>query len=247
MIAPAVSPWNGRLPRAISYNTTPSENTSVSAPVGRPSACSGDMYASVPSAVPTPREIARGARRGFRRERRPAVRLLQLREPEVEHLGLAVLGHEDVGRRDVPVDDALGMGGDERIGHLGADPEHVRHRELPALHQLPERAALEQLHDQVGLAVLLADVVDGADVRMTQPRGRAGLALEPLAALRVVGEIPGQHLERDRAVEPRVARPVDLPHPACAQRSGDSVGAEQHARLHDPLRWASARPRRSSV
>ena len=59
----------------------------------------------------------------------------QLREPEVEHLGLAVLGHEDVGRRDVPVDDALGMGGDQRIGDLGADPEHVGDRELPRLHR----------------------------------------------------------------------------------------------------------------
>ena len=69
---------------------------------------------------------------------------------------------------------------------------------------------------------------------MVQSRGRAGLALEPLAALRVAGQIPGQDLERDRAVEPGVEGAVDLPHsarPEGAQHlvvSESGSGRERH-------------------
>ena len=55
------------------------------------------------------------------------------------------------------------------------------------------------------------------------------LALEALAELRVDGEMRRQHLDRDRALEPRVARPVDLAHPARADRRDDLVGAEPSA------------------
>ncbi len=44
-----VSPWNGREPVAISYSTTPSEKMSERASTGFPFACSGDMYAAVPT------------------------------------------------------------------------------------------------------------------------------------------------------------------------------------------------------
>ena len=51
-IAAAVSPANGRAPVAISYRTTPNENKSVRESNSLPSACSGDMYATVPTAAP---------------------------------------------------------------------------------------------------------------------------------------------------------------------------------------------------
>ena len=47
-----VSPRNGSVPVAISYNTTPKENRSVRESSSFPRACSGDMYATVPSADP---------------------------------------------------------------------------------------------------------------------------------------------------------------------------------------------------
>src|SRR5258708_13756770 len=46
-----VSPRNGIAPVAISYNTAPNEKRSVRASSCFPLACSGDMYATVPSAV----------------------------------------------------------------------------------------------------------------------------------------------------------------------------------------------------
>ena len=62
----------------------------------------------------------------------------------------------------------------------------------------------------------MADVVERADVRMIERRDRARLALEALAQLRVGRERRRQDLDRDRAVEPRVAGAVDFAHAAGA-------------------------------
>ncbi len=72
----------------------------------------------------------------------------------------------------------------------------------------------------------LADVVDAADVRMVQRRDRAGLALEARTPIGIAGQFARQHLDRHRAIEARVARAVDLPHSAGAQRADDFVRAE---------------------
>ena len=57
-----------------------------------------------------------------------------------------------------------------------------------------ERLAFEILHDEVRGAVLLAHVVQRADVRMIELRDRARLAVEPLAELRIGGECLGRIL-----------------------------------------------------
>ena len=75
-------------------------------------------------------------------------------------------------------------------------------------------------------AVLTADVVERADVRVVERGDRAGFALEPLAELRVAGEVRRQDLDRDGAIETRVARLVDLAHPARAERRHDFVRTE---------------------
>ena len=48
-----VSPSKGRQPVAISYRRIPSEKTSERASTALPSACSGDMYAKVPTILPS--------------------------------------------------------------------------------------------------------------------------------------------------------------------------------------------------
>jgi hypothetical protein len=47
-----VFPENAGNPVAISYSTAPNENRSVRASSSSPAACSGDIYAIVPTAVP---------------------------------------------------------------------------------------------------------------------------------------------------------------------------------------------------
>jgi hypothetical protein len=92
-----------------------------------------------------------------------------------------------------------------------------------------ERLALDQLHDEKRDALRVADVVHRADLRVVQARDDARLAVEPLAESRIGGQYGRQHLERHRSIEPRVPPAVHVAHTACAEQTGDFVGAEEHA------------------
>jgi hypothetical protein len=75
----------------------------------------------------------------------------------------------------------------ETVSH----PER-HHENLLYAHPLPDdplfqRLAFEQLHGDEMPAFVLVDVVDGADVRVIQRRGRLGLPFEALQTLAVVG------------------------------------------------------------
>jgi hypothetical protein len=77
--------------------------------------------------------------------------------------------------------------------------------------------------------LLLTDVVQRADVRVRQLRNRAGFAVEALPELRVAGQILGEDLDGDRAVKPRVAAFVNLPHAARTEWREDFVRTQPHA------------------
>ena len=86
-----------------------------------------------------------------------------------------------------------------------------------------EGHAVQELHDQEGAAVVLADVVDGADVGMIQGGGRFGFAAETLQGLMILGEIVGEEFESDEAPETGVLGFVDDTHPAAAEFLHDPV------------------------
>ena len=97
------------------------------------------------------------------------------------------------------------------MGDLDAEAHDLIERERALLQAIRERLALQVLHHQEVDAVLAADVVEDADVRMAQRRDRAGLALEALASL-LRRRVRGQDLDGDDSLEARVAGPVDLAH-----------------------------------
>ena len=51
-----------------------------------------------------------------------------LGQPEIEDLGLDAGGHEDVGRLDVSVDDAVGVGGIQRVRNLNREVQQQAER-----------------------------------------------------------------------------------------------------------------------
>ena len=61
---------------------------------------------------------------------------------------------------------------------------------------------------------------------MIQRGDGARLALEALAGVRIVGDVRGQDLDRDGAIESRVARLVDLAHPARADLRRQLIRAD---------------------
>ena len=95
--------------------------------------------------------------------------------------------------------------------------------------------ALEKLHGDEGVAFVLADVVNGADVGMVQRGGGLGFALETAQRLRVSGDVVGKKFQRDEAVQARVFGLVDNAHAAAAELFDDAVvrdGLADHGRAN---------------
>src|SRR5947208_3347657 len=103
----------------------------------------------------------------------------------------------------------------------------TEHRRLglqrPPRDAVLQRLAFKELHDDEGTAVLLADVMNRADVRVIQGGSGSSLAPETIQGLRVASELVRQKLESDEALEPGVFGLVDHTHPACAQLLDDAV------------------------
>ena len=148
---------------------------------------------------------------------------LHLCQSEVEDLGLPALGDEDVRRLDVAVDDPLGVGGVQGVGKLDSQLEQLLRLEGLSSDAVLERLALQELHGDEGLALVLVDVVDRTDVGVVEGGAGLGLAPEPLQGDLVAEELLRQELQRDESVEAGVLGPVDDAHAPGAQLFDDAV------------------------
>ncbi len=86
-----------------------------------------------------------------------------------------------------------------------------------ALNPLRERVPLDIFHHQVRSPVVLADLVQLADVRMLEPRDGLGLGAEPLPRFARGLARQLDHLDRHVPPQGRLARQVDDPHAAQTQ------------------------------
>ena len=120
------------------------------------------------------------------------------------------------------MDDALSMGGVQRIGDLTGDGQGVGDRKPPSLEpgapsrfdRLPQRWALDQLHDECCRALGALDAIDRGDVRMIQRGQHFRFAAEPGEPIGIGGDGRRQHLDRDLALQIRIGGAVDLAHAA---------------------------------
>ncbi len=109
----------------------------------------------------------------------------------------------------------------QRFGDLhGILQRLVQPQPVPA-DQLIQGFARHVLHRDERLPVVLADVVDRADVRMVQ--GRCSLTLKAGQRLGVLCNFGRKELQGDEAVQPRVLSLVHHPHATAAELLDDSV------------------------
>ena len=90
--------------------------------------------------------------------------------------------------------------------------------------------AFEKLHYQKINAILVADVVERANVGMVQRRNGSSLAVKALPGFRILRKMRRKNLDGDGAVEASVERAIDLAHAARAQRRLNFVRTEFRAR-----------------
>ncbi len=148
-------------------------------------------------------------------------------DAEIADLDGAVAQPHDVGRFQVPVDDALLVRVGEGRGHLIRDVGDVRHRQrvgAALVQQLAQIPAVEQLHHQVQHAVGLAEVVHDGDSAVLESGGHAGLAPEPFP----------QHAQ-ERLLLPRAHRFEALDRDAPVQRFIASMPYLSHATAPDEI------------
>src|SRR4029077_14184571 len=126
---------------------------------------------------------------------------------------------------DVAMDDALRVRRGETARDLGTVVDGLAQRDR-GRQLLPECLAVEQLHDGKGRRSLAAERENREDVRMGQRGDGLGFALEPRERGGVFGKTRRQDLDRNVAIERRLARAIDLAHPAGADGRDYLVATE---------------------
>jgi hypothetical protein len=127
----------------------------------------------------------------------------------------------------VAMDEALVVRRVQRLRHLPEDGDCALRLERSLLgEKLGQIRALDVPHGQEEQPFLLARLQDGDDVRVVEGGGDPRLAQETLTKPLILGELGGNHLERDLAPEPRVFGAVDRAHPPTADERLDSVPGE---------------------
>ena len=157
-----------------------------------------------------------------------------LRHAEVEDLERVVRQHDEVARLDVAMDDAARMRVMHGVRELGQQVHTTRERDrLVAAQHLRHRLALGVFHREVEATVgELPEVVDRDDVGMAQPVDRTRLAAKPRHELRIVGERPGQDLQRLVPLQREVFDEVNLAHPPTPQLAEDPPAIVKHGADH---------------
>jgi len=180
--------------------------------------------------------------------------LLLLGQTQVDQLEGARRGQHHVVRFDVPVHDALFVGGAQSIASLSDQLGGLSFGVRTLLrHILFQRWAVHELHHQIGAAVLVTEFVDLHDVRMIQTRGGPGLVQEAPGITLIQRAVRREHLDGDVAVQDPIPRVPYPAHPAGSEQFQDLVAIRQILRpfhlagvrvahLTHPRAWTSPWP-----
>ena len=166
----------------------------------------------------------------------------RLGDAEVGQIGVVAARHlaeQHVGRLDVSVHEPgdavdgvegareLGRDRDRALGDQSSDP----------LEYALEVLAVDPLHRQVQVVVLVADVVHGDDVGMIDRRGEPRLAQKPLAVFGHPRDLVADHLERDDPLQRTLTTLVDDTHAARPGHRQDLEIAKDPALLEPSGYW----------
>ena len=132
------------------------------------------------------------------RELRRRLAHLNLREAEVQNFHLSRRRQHQVRWLQIPVNDAGGVCGVERIGHLRDHAGDLGHRQRAAGEASRERFALVVRHRDERLAGVVADLVDRGDVGMIECAGGARLPQQAGRGFRMLAVSGDRNLSATR-------------------------------------------------
>ena len=137
---------------------------------------------------------------------------------------MVAVRNEDVARRDVAMDQALGVRSVECARNLLDDRHGSRRGKGPLLpDERREIGAIDQPHEDVEPTLGFPGIEHLDDVRVLDGSCQPPLPLEPLAEALVFRQARREELEGTQLAQLHVARPVDDAHPALADERLDPV------------------------
>ena len=168
-------------------------------------------------------------------DHRPGLRLSQagerrvgelLRQAEVRHLRHPGGRQKDVRRLQIAVDDAVLVDEVHRPGQSADQFGRLHRRDRRRADLVGEASPLDVLEREKRLPLMLADLVDGDDVRMLEPADGKRLGSEAME-FALVGMFAGEdHFDRDPAVEAGLPGAIDDPHPAMGHAALDAIAGD---------------------
>jgi hypothetical protein len=118
---------------------------------------------------------------------------------------------------------ALGMGGLKRVGDINRKREVSHEVQRASGNPMLQGHPIQKFHGDEGLAGMLTNVIDRADVRMIQCRSCLGLTTKSLQRLAVIGNAFGQEFKSNKPVEASVLGLVNMAHTPAAEFFEDAV------------------------
>ena len=149
-------------------------------------------------------------------------------QAKVRHHRLVACVDQYVARFEVTVDDVLLVGFSQRqCDHAHKPGDHLLVAVLRCPDKARQRLALNVGHGDVRSSLVFSNVVNLADVGVTQVRGRFGLSIKTLQQFRTVVSCEFRHLQCDMALQLSVESQEDGAHGALAQFFDESVATER--------------------
>ncbi len=162
----------------------------------------------------------------------------RLGQAEVEDLGAAARGDDDVFGFEVAVQDAVGMRFREARGDLVAQAGDPQRIERAFGEDRIQSTTVDVLHHDAVAVAFLEDAVEVDDRGMVEARGGPRFAFEAFAIVLGILAVWANPLDRDPAVQTIVVGLEDLTHAAHAEALVDPIGPDllNHAAILLPLR-----------
>ena len=115
-------------------------------------------------------------------------------DSKIQDFGATATGDEKVCGLDVAMEDARGVSGVQAVEDFHGHAQQGLRVESATSDAFLQRGSVQKLHGEEGAAILLADVVHGADVLVIQGGCGARLAPESRQRVGVCGELGRQEL-----------------------------------------------------
>ncbi len=136
---------------------------------------------------------------------------------------MPALGDKNIRGLDVAMHDPFRVRCVQSVRYFDPDLEQPIHFHRLARDQVLQRRAVEILHHDERMPVLLADLMNRANVRVVQSGSGARLAAKAFEGLRVAHNIIWQELQRYEAAKLSILGLIDNAHPSAAKFLNNAV------------------------